>query len=56
MQDAIAQLREHDVTDATMAEARRVADEAIESLTVVPNGAVKDALVRFANQVVHRTT
>jgi heptaprenyl diphosphate synthase len=56
VQEAIAQLREHDVTDATMAEARRVADEAIESLQVVPNGAVKDALVRFANQVVHRTT
>ena len=55
VQETIAQLREHDVTYATMAEARRVADEAIESLHLVPNGAVKDALVRFANQVVHRT-
>lgn len=56
LQVAVAKLREHEVTDATMAEARRVADDAIECLDGVPEGVVKDALVRFANQVVHRTT
>ena len=56
VQGAISKLREHEVTEATMAEARRVADDAIECLDRVPEGAVKDALVRFANQVVHRTT
>lgn len=56
VQVAIAELREHEVTDATMAEARRVADDAIECLDGVPEGVVKDALVRFGNQVVHRST
>jgi heptaprenyl diphosphate synthase len=52
----IAALRDHDVTAATMDEARRIADEAKEYLGGVPNGAVKDALVRFADQVVKRNT
>lgn len=52
----IAQLRDHEVTQATMEEARRVADEATEYLGGVPEGAVKDALVRFADQVVKRNT
>jgi len=56
VQGAISKLREHEVTEATMAEARRVADDAIECLDRVPEGVVKDTLVRFANQVVHRTT
>jgi heptaprenyl diphosphate synthase len=52
----IARLRDHEVTQATMDEARRVADEATEYLGGVPDGPVKDALVRFADQVVKRNT
>lgn len=51
---AIDELREHAVTHATMDEARRVADDAIGCLAVTPDGVVKDALVRFADQVVKR--
>lgn len=53
---AIANLREHEVTEATMARAREVADEAISYLEGVPSGVVRDALERFANQVVLRTS
>jgi heptaprenyl diphosphate synthase len=53
--EAIASLRNHEVTTMTMSRARSVADEAISSLEGVPDGVVKDALIRFAHQVVDRT-
>ena len=53
--EAIDSLRNHEVTTLTMARARSVADEAISSLESVPDGVVKDALIRFAHQVVDRT-
>ena len=52
---AIVALREHEVTAETFAEARRVADKAIDYLSAVPEGIVRDALVRFADQVVSRS-
>lgn len=54
-QRAIVELRHHEVTEATMEEARKVADRAITHLDDVPPGVVTDALVRFAGQVVERS-
>jgi heptaprenyl diphosphate synthase len=54
-QDSIAQLREHPVTERTMDTARTMADDAIAELSVVPEGIVKEALIRFAHQVVKRS-
>ena len=45
----------HEVTTLTMSRAREVADGAISSLESVPDGVVKEALIRFARQVVDRT-
>jgi len=52
---AIGDLREHDVTAATMAKAREMADDAIAELSPVPAGIVRDALTRFAHQIVERS-
>ena len=52
---AIGDLREHDVTAATMAKARDMADDAIAELSAVPAGIVRDALTRFAHQIVERS-
>ncbi|MBT5616261.1 MAG: polyprenyl synthetase family protein, partial [Microbacteriaceae bacterium] len=52
---AIQDLREHDVTAATMAKARDMADDAIAELSPVPAGIVRDALTRFAHQIVERS-
>ena len=54
-QASITQLREHPVTARTMDTARAMADEAIAELDGVPEGIVKDALIRFAHQVVKRS-
>jgi len=54
-QDSIRELREHEVTARTMDTARAMADEAIAELDGVPEGIVKDALIRFAHQVVKRS-
>ena len=53
--EAISLLRHHEVTTLTMSRAREVADGAISSLESVPDGVVKEALIRFARQVVDRT-
>lgn len=53
--EAIAALRQHQVTEDTMEEARKVADKAIVYLAELPEGVVTDALERFAHQVVDRT-
>ena len=52
---AIGDLREHDVTAATMATARDMADDAIAELSTLPAGIVRDALTRFAHQIVERS-
>jgi heptaprenyl diphosphate synthase len=51
---AVAELRTHAVTEATMAEARRRADEAVAALAPLPAGAVRTALERFAASIVER--
>lgn len=52
--DAVAQLREHPVTRATLAEAHRWAADAVAALAPLPEGAVKSALTRFADAIVER--
>ena len=54
-QESIHELREHSVTSRTMDTARQMADEAIAELGGVPDGMVKDGLIRFAHQVVKRS-
>lgn len=53
---AIAQLREHEVTAATLVEAHRWAHEAVDALAPLPAGPVKKALTRFADTIVERSS
>ena len=53
---AVAALRGHDVVAATQVQAVAWADRAVGALAPVPDGAVKDALVRFTEALVHRTS
>lgn len=52
---AIAQLRDHEVTSRTLAEARQWAREAVEALVPLPDGPVKKAMTRFADSIVERS-
>lgn len=52
---AISELREHDVTARTLAEAHRWAAEAVAALAPLPTGPVKKALTRFAESIVDRS-
>jgi len=52
---AIDELREHEVTRMTLAEAHRWADEAVAALAPLPDGTVKTALTRFAASIVERS-
>ncbi len=52
---AVAELRAHSVTAATLVEARRWADDAVAALTPLPEGPVKKALTRFAQAIVERS-
>lgn len=52
---AIAELRAHDVTAQTIAEARAYAAAATAALAPLPNGPVKKSLSRFADTVVARS-
>ncbi|WP_165069101.1 polyprenyl synthetase family protein [Marisediminicola senii] len=52
---AIAELRAHDVTRQTLAEAQRWSREAVADLAPLPEGPVKKALVRFADSIVERS-
>jgi heptaprenyl diphosphate synthase len=54
--DAIAELRAHPATTDTLTEAHRWAREAVEALDVLPKGAVKNALTRFADSIVERSS
>jgi heptaprenyl diphosphate synthase len=55
LSDAIAELRDHEVTRMTLAEAHRWADDAVEALAPLPAGPVKKALTRFAETIVERS-
>ncbi len=51
---AVAELRGHQVTRDTLAEARRWADAAVAALAPLPGGPVKKALTKFAEAIVER--
>jgi heptaprenyl diphosphate synthase len=53
--EAIAELREHEVTRMTLAEAHRWSDLAVTALAPLPDGPVKKALTRFAETIVERS-
>ncbi len=53
---AIAELREHEVTRMTIAEAHRWADAAVAAIAPLPDGPVKKALTRFAESIVDRSS
>lgn len=52
---AIAELRDHEVTRATLTEARRWAADAVSALDPLPEGPVKKALTKFAEAIVERS-
>lgn len=54
-QESIAMLRDHEVTERTMAKARAMADDAIAELSAAPDDLVRQGLIRFAHTVVDRT-
>ncbi|MGN6743559.1 MAG: polyprenyl synthetase family protein, partial [Amnibacterium sp.] len=56
METAIAELRENDVTAETTREAHRWAADAVGALDPLPEGAVKRALIRFADLLVDRSS
>ena len=51
----VAALREHDVTRATLTEARRWSALAVQALDPLPDGPVKKALTKFAEAIVERS-
>jgi heptaprenyl diphosphate synthase len=53
--EAIAELREHEVTRMTLAEAHRWSGDAVAALAPLPDGPVKKALTRFAGTIVDRS-
>ncbi len=50
----VAELRTHEATRATLAEAHRWARDAVTALAPLPEGSVKKALTRFAETIVER--
>jgi heptaprenyl diphosphate synthase len=50
----VAELRDHEATRATLAEAHRWARDAVKALAPLPEGSVKKALTRFAETIVER--
>ena len=53
-EQAIARLREHQVTRETLDEARRFANQAREAISVLPQGSVREALETFATNMAER--
>lgn len=56
LDDAIARLRDHAVTEATRQRAFEWADAAIDALAPLPDGPVRDALEKLAHVVVDRSS
>lgn len=52
---AVAELRDHQATRDTLAEAQRWADSAVQALAPLPDGPVKKALTKFAEAIVERS-
>lgn len=55
LQDALLRLRSHPVADEAYQEAKRWADDAVASISPLPDGPIKNALELFAQAVVDRT-
>ncbi|MFF2485885.1 polyprenyl synthetase family protein [Microbacterium sp. NPDC058062] len=56
LDEPLAQLRDHDATQATLDLANAWSTEAIEALAPLPDGAVREALTRFAQAVADRSS
>jgi heptaprenyl diphosphate synthase len=56
LDDALAELREHDATQATLDLANAWSAEAIDALAPLPDGPVREALTRFAQAVSDRSS
>ncbi len=56
LDEPLAQLREHDATQATLDLANAWSTEAIDALAPLPDGAVREALTRFAQAVADRSS
>jgi len=56
LDDALAELREHEATSGTLDLAARWSNDAIAALAPLPDGAVRDALTRFARAVADRSS
>lgn len=56
LDEPLAQLREHEATRATLDLARSWSQQAIDALAPLPDGAVREALTRFAQAVADRSS
>ena len=56
LDEPLAQLRDHEATQATLDLAHAWSNEAIEALAPLPDGAVREALTRFAQAVADRSS
>lgn len=56
LDEPLAQLREHEATQATLDLAHAWSSEAIDALTPLPDGAVREGLTRFAQAVADRSS
>ncbi|WP_106814835.1 polyprenyl synthetase family protein [Microbacterium timonense] len=56
LDEPLAELREHEATEATLELAHAWSQEAIDALAPLPDGAVREALTRFAQAVADRSS
>ena len=56
LDDALAELREHEATQATLELAHAWSREAVDALAPLPDGPVREALTRFAQAVADRSS
>jgi heptaprenyl diphosphate synthase len=56
LDEPLAELREHEATEATLDLAHAWSSEAIDALAPLPDGAVREALTRFAQAVADRSS
>jgi heptaprenyl diphosphate synthase len=56
LDDALAELRDHEATQSTLDLAHSWSNEAIEALAPLPDGPVREALTRFAQAVADRSS
>ena len=56
LDEPLARLREHEATQATLDLAHQWSNDAVEALAPLPDGAVREALTRFAQAVADRSS